>query len=137
MVGITLAMAGEPVDIATLERCLSSIARRYLVTTDGLSRIWSSSEPVAADYYDNVMLLCEIALYKGVSPDQVRPILDILCHESLRRAGHTPLSQTTVLDISLRALALRQELDGLRHLCRATAGSRWDGRGSDQAQPPR
>jgi hypothetical protein len=112
MVGITLAMAGEPVDIATLERCLSSIARRYLVTTDGLSRIWSSSEPVAADYYDNVMLLCEIALYKGVSPDQVRPILDILCHESLRRAGHTPLSQTTVLDISLRALALRQELDG-------------------------
>lgn len=112
MVGVAFAMAGEPVDIATLEQCLQTIVRGCLVTTDGLSKIWSSSEPIGADHYDSIMLLCEIALHKGVSPDRILPVLDILCHERLRRAGHTPLSQTTVLDISLRALALRQELDG-------------------------
>lgn len=112
IIGVSLAMTGEPVDTATLDQCLRTIAWGRLVTTDGLSKIWSSSEPVGADYYDSIMLLCEIALHKGVSAARVRPILDILCHESLRRAGHTPISQTTVLDISLRALALRQELDG-------------------------
>lgn len=110
--GVCLAAAGDPVEPAALDQCLRAIVRGRLVTTEGLSRVWSSSEPVAADYYDSIMLLCEIALHKGVSPSSVRPILDILGHESLRRAGHTPLSQTTVLDVSLRALALRQELDG-------------------------
>lgn len=112
IVGLPLVAVGDRVEADQLAECLHAITRRRLVSAQGLSRIWSSTEPIAADFYDSVMQLCEIALWKGVAPQTVRPLLDILSHESLRRAGHTPLSQTTVLDISIRALALRLELDG-------------------------
>jgi hypothetical protein len=58
------------------------------------------------------MLACEAALHHGASPETIRPLLSILAHESTRAAGQVMVSRTTMLDITLRAYALLQELDG-------------------------
>lgn len=112
IVTLPLALAGDPIVGDDLNLCLQAIVRRRLISTENLSRLWSSQEPVEAEFYDCVMLLCEVALLKGVSPELIRPILQMLSHESLRIAGQVRVSQTTVLDISIRAFALLQELDG-------------------------
>lgn len=110
---VPLALAGDAIDVARIERSLASLLRRRLVRPE-LLQDYIGHKDVRADFYDTVLTACELAICRAGSSPATADVLARFCSEQLRREDRLYVFQARILDLSLRAFALSERIVGRR-----------------------
>lgn len=104
-----LALAGEQVDLQLLEESLAILLRRRLIRIDKLRDAWQEDNP-GADYLEMILTACEVIISRGGNREGVLPVLERLADPEVRRRDRLYTSQSSLIDLSLRAHALLERL---------------------------
>lgn len=110
---VPLALAGDTIDVARIERGLASLLRRRLVRPE-LLQDYLGHKDVRAHFYDTVLTACELAICCAGSSPATADVLARFSSEQLRREDRIYVFQARTLDLSLRAFALSERIVGRR-----------------------
>ncbi len=104
-----LALAGKQVDLPILEGSLAVLLRRRLIRVDKLRDAWQEDNP-SADYLEMILTACEVIISRGGNREKVLPALERLADPEMRRRDRLHTSQSSLIDLSLRAHALLERM---------------------------
>jgi hypothetical protein len=106
-----LALAGKEVEVGRLESSLRQLLRRGLINVDRIQPTYRDEDPVG-DYHELIISACEVVVARGGDVKLINPILEKLSTAASRRIDTLYTSNITRIDITLRAHALLQRLQG-------------------------
>src|SRR6185369_17375913 len=106
-----LALAGRPVEVWRLEASLKVLLRRKLVRIDLLQQTWREDHHIR-DYLEIILTSCEIVAFRGGDVGIVSSVLERIADPSVRQQERLNTSQTGLIDLTLRAHALLERLNG-------------------------
>jgi len=106
-----LAFTKKQIDITHLEASLEKLARLKFIN---LSKVRESyrEDDVYTEVLETIMTACEIVISRGGNKDVVIPILEKLSASEFRLANRLHKSKTALIDLTLRAFTLLENLMG-------------------------
>jgi hypothetical protein len=108
---VPLALAGRKIDVSRIRKSLATLLRRGLIRIERLEEMWRE-ENLVGDYLDTVVTACEILALHGDTSGTLVSVLDRFAEPRIRRADLIHTSQVRLIDLSLRAQALLERLQG-------------------------
>jgi len=106
-----LALAGKAVEVERLESNLNKLLRHGLINIDTFKPTFHEEDP-GGDYYELLISACEIVVARGGNVKLISPVLEKLSTTVSRRIDTLYTSDIKRIDITLRAHALLQRLQG-------------------------
>jgi hypothetical protein len=108
---VPLALAQRQIDVSRLRTGLATLLRRGLIRVERLNEIWREENPVG-EYLDTIMTACEILAFHGDTSGTLVSVLQRFTEPRIRRADQLHTSQVQLIDLSVRAHALLERLQG-------------------------
>ena len=104
-----LALAGKNVDLSKIRSSLASLLRRGLIQPEKLRNTYGNDN-AAVQYLDTILTACEIIITNGGDSEDAISVLKQIADEELRRCDRLFTSQVTLIDFSLRAHAILEQM---------------------------
>jgi hypothetical protein len=108
---VPLALAGREIDVSRLRKSLATLLRRGLIRIERLDEMWQEENSVG-EYLDTIVTACEILAFHGDKSGTLVSVLQKFTEQRIRRADRLHTSQVRLIDLSLRAHALIEHLQG-------------------------
>lgn len=110
---VPLTLSQRRIDVSRLRKSLAALLRRGLIRVEDLEEMWREDN-VVGDYLDMVMTACEILAFHGDTSGPLVSVLRTFADPKIRRTERLHTSQVRLIDLSLRAHALIERLQGRR-----------------------
>lgn len=108
---VPLALAGRKIDVSGIRTSLATLLRRGLIRVERLDEMWREENSVG-DYLDTIVTACEILALHGDTSGTLVSVLQGFAEPRIRRADRLHTSQVRLIDLSVRAHALLERLQG-------------------------
>ena len=106
---VPLAVAGEPVDFALVERSLSNLSRRGLIRP-ALLRDNLTARDFYPQFLDTIVTACELLFSRGGSKSLINDVLELFTSDQFRREDQLFTFQANTIDLGLRAYLLSRKI---------------------------
>jgi len=108
---VPLALSGQDIDVSRVLYSLAKLHRHGLIRLDRL-REPGNDETKSAAFLETVLTACEIVIARGGDINSIVPLLGLFADPELRRVDRLARYQQTLIDLSLRAHALLENING-------------------------
>ena len=109
---VPLAVAGEAIDLKTLEQNLLHKACKRLIRANHFVRRFGEEGSEHEKFLDTVLAACEIGIARGGDSGALRPLLKLFIPDSWRRRDQISSFDYAKLDLGIRAFCLLERIDG-------------------------